>query len=138
MGVEVSPVANACLVTEQVISRPGHDVRLTDRNIGTAFWAAVRLLSTVRGNVSHEPFPTAQRFLPRSPIGESRDVALWALRGSLILIRAASSSHGLPPVVGEPEVVRSRPATVTVGGVAVRPAQVVDRVVAAAGYLAAG
>lgn len=138
MGVEVSPIANGNLVAEQMIRWPGHYVRLANRYIGAALGATVRLLGPMRGNVSHEPFATAQRLLPRSPIGESRDVTLWALRGSLIFIRAASSSHGLPPVVGEPEVVCSRPATVPVGGVAIRPAQVVDRVVAATGYLAAG
>lgn len=58
MRVIMPPIAHRGITSEKVVGTPGDDVRLCDGNVLTARGAPIRLLRTMRWNISHVPFAT--------------------------------------------------------------------------------
>src|SRR5690606_14990239 len=115
------------------------DVRRARFDLPGAPGARVGLVGPARPDRLHAPLDAAAqlRAPPARDEAVERGVRIPALRPAST--RATQDRIApLPPVVGGPEGVRTRPAAVAARGVAVGPAQVVDGVVPVARHLAAG
>ena len=122
-------------VPEDAICAPRDDVGGARLDRANASGARIRLRRLRRRYRLNRPLHAAA-YLGSLPAGDQAFEAVIAGRlgsttmGSWHLRRS-------PPVVVDPEVVRAGPAAIASHGIAVGPPQIVDRVVAASGNLAA-
>lgn len=135
MPVEVTPILNRGRVAEEVIGAPRDDVSPARRDIAPAVGAPVRLLGAVSGNITNEPFAAPPRHALRTTVRQVRHIAHLTLGAPPVLTPHAKPRS--PPVIRLPELPCRLPAAVAVLGVPVGPLEVIDRVVAVAGNLAA-
>lgn len=93
MGMVMTALLQRCLVTEQMLGAPRHDVCLTRWNIDGAVWASIGFLCPMRRNLTNEPFGSTTKLLAGSPVREPRHIARWLLCSTLVLARATLTRH---------------------------------------------